>query len=148
TPSAAATANHELQTREARGAQRERQLVEQQRILEEEYRLLRRHAEPAPAPAAQEPVRSAWTPPPASVSQTIPSASTSAVAVDHAMAPGVRQPPAPANGTGVARPAPVRTPASAVRVASPGVRYSAAARLRREPPPSESMWARLRRGLF
>src|SRR2546430_3013053 len=57
--------------------------------------------------------------------------------------------PAAVVGAAPSRPAPVRPPAPAIRVgAAPGVRYSASARLRREPVAPESMWTRLRRGLF
>jgi len=160
TPGAPAVTTHELETREARLAQRERQLLEQQRILEEEYRLMRRHTDPPPTTPASEPSRPGWTtaapPPPA----TPPTQPTPAVAT--APAPEVpahssaftdslplRPVSAPSIAAAPARPAAVRTPAPAVRVAAAaGVRYSAAARLRREPVAPESMWTRLRRGLF
>ena len=150
TPMAAAAANHELQTREARVAQRERQLVEQQRILAEEYRLLRRNAEPPPAPPSAEPLRTGWTTsavapaPPPSIAAAAPAGIPGQPAMSAA---SVRMPAAPAMAAPVSRPAPVRAAGVAVRVGSPGVRYSAAARLRREPPAPESMWTRLRRGL-
>jgi putative secretion ATPase (PEP-CTERM system associated) len=167
TPGAAAVTSHELETREARLAQRERQLLEQQRILEEEYRLMRRH-EPAAATPAAEPVRTGWataaplpplpmpplppTPTTAPV-QTMPTVAASPV--PEALEPGARTVdalplhPPPVVAAASPRPTPVRTPAPAVRVATaPGIRYSAAARLRREPVAPESMWTRLRRGLF
>jgi len=162
TPTALATATHDLQTREAQVAQRERQLIEQRRILEEEYRLLRRHSEPiavAPPPAAPEPGRMGWTPPAPAMGATAapaPTAAATNVPASVAAAPTPTMTPSPAvtvpahvpisgatstwAGTG-------RTPAPAVRASAPsGVRYSTAARLRREQP--ESMWTRLRRGLF
>ena len=56
---------------------------------------------------------------------------------------------APAITVAHPRPAPSRQTAPAVHVAgSAGVRRGVAARLRREQAPPESMWARLRRGLF
>jgi general secretion pathway protein A len=126
-PSAAA---HELQTREARLAQRERQLAEQQRILAEEYRLIRRHVDAPPAPAPPEPARATWTATAAPLPVAAAASSPAAVSVP-------------------ARPAPSRAPAPAVRVAAPvGIRSTASARLRRDPRPPESMWSRLRRGLF
>jgi putative secretion ATPase (PEP-CTERM system associated) len=155
TPAAAATTNHELQTREAQIAQRERQLVEQRRILEEEYRLLRRHAEPLNAPAAPETGRTGWTQSAAATAAPLGSGPRPAPAAPPAPhSPAYQrlegqngQPPAPAPAA-APRYAPPRPAAAPVRVAPSSVRYGASARLRREPPPPESMWARLRRGLF
>jgi general secretion pathway protein A len=164
TPGAAAAASHQLETREARVAQRERQLVEQQRILEEEYRLMRRQAE-RPTTAAAEP-RPGWTTsaPDPSMAASLPTAAPAPDPISpdatggHASsplhgAPAVSSPhrpaPAPPPVPAPARQAQVRTAAPAVRIgAGSGVRYSAAARLRREPVAPESMWTRLRRGLF
>jgi putative secretion ATPase (PEP-CTERM system associated) len=139
TPAAAATTNHELQTREAQVAQREQQLVEQRRILEEEYRLLQRRAEPLPAAAAVAPTPGGWTP--AAPTPAPMGASASAPTQPAANTPGFHAPAAAS--VQPPRPTPQRPAPSAVRVAPPAVRYSAAARLRREPP--ESVWARLRR---
>jgi putative secretion ATPase (PEP-CTERM system associated) len=159
-PTTVAAATHELETREARLAQRERQLLEQQRILEEEYRLMRRHVEPAPAVAASDSSRTGWTTSgpagPAAATPLQPAASAAPSVVDSStasspLADALPLRPAAAAPLAAApvRPAPVRTSASAVRVgAAPGIRYSAAARLRREPVAPESMWTRLRRGLF
>jgi putative secretion ATPase (PEP-CTERM system associated) len=156
TPGAAAVTTHELETREARVVQRERQLVEQQRILEEEYRLLRRHAE-GPSDPPSEPARAGWTtavpaatpPAPSLPLNAAPAPSeVAASAAPLADALPLRPAPVPPIAAAPIRPAPVRTPAPAVRVAAPGIRYSAAARLRREPVAPESMWTRLRRGLF
>jgi len=151
TPAAAAAATHELETREARLAQRERQLVEQQRILEEEYRLVRREAD-RPSAALPEPPRAGWSVP-AGPSAAVPIAAAAAPqpVVPDPPPPGpppLRTPPPPTPIAAPPRPAPVRTPTPAVRVgAGPGVRYGAV-RLRREPVAAESMWTRLRRGLF
>ena len=152
TAASAATATHELQTREARLAQRERQLVEQQRILEEEYRLMRRKPEPSSAAAAPDMEGTGWTPV-AALSASVPLAASalptaSASNRSVAGAPPMKMPPA-SRVSAAPRPAPVRTAApAAAGGAPPGLRYGASARLRREPVVSESMWARLRRGLF
>jgi general secretion pathway protein A len=157
TPGAAAVTTHELETREARLAQRERQLVEQQRILEEEYRLLRRHTEPPSVQVPSEPARTGWTTAAPSPLETTPPAPAPVASVTpeppvptQSLADALPLRPAPVTpiAAAPARPAAVRTPAPAVRVAAPGIRYTAAARLRREPVAPESMWTRLRRGLF
>jgi putative secretion ATPase (PEP-CTERM system associated) len=130
TPAAAAAAPGaaELKTREAHIAQRERQLAEQQRILAEEYRLLRQRRE-TPAAAAQsiEPPRTTWTP----ASRPAPSAAA----------------PAPSVARRVAAVAPSPTaPVVARRTATVS---SAPARMVRPAPYSfESLWTRVRRGLF
>jgi putative secretion ATPase (PEP-CTERM system associated) len=125
---AAAPGAAELKTREAHIAQRERQLAEQQRILAEEYRLLRQHRE-TPAAAAQsiEPPRTTWTP----ASRPAPSAAA----------------PAPSVARRVAAVAPSPTaPVVARRTATVS---SAPARMVRPAPYSfESLWTRVRRGLF
>lgn len=151
TPANGATATHELQTREARLAQRERQLVEQQRILEEEYRLMRRKPEPSSAEATPDVGGTGWTPvavPSASVplaASALPTASASNRSV--VGAPPMKMPVSQLSAA--PRPAAVRPAAPAAGGgAPPGLRYGAPARLRREPVVSESMWARLRRGLF
>ena len=155
TPGAAAVTTHELETRETRVVQRERQLVEQQRILEEEYRLLRRHAE-GPSDPPSEPARAGWTTAAPATPATPSLPLSAAPALSEVAAPAapladalpLRPAPVPPIAAAPIRPATVRTPAPAVRVAAPGIRYSAAARLRREPVAPESMWTRLRRGLL
>jgi len=121
TPAAAVpAADPVLQAREARVAQRERQLAEQQRILAEEYRLLRQHREPPPAPLPRTETRSTWAAP----------GGFAVNAANRAPSPSMAR---ATNAVGTHRPA---------------VSVAAARRLRSEPHAAESVWSRLRRGLF
>jgi putative secretion ATPase (PEP-CTERM system associated) len=142
TPSSPAVAAHELERREALVAERERQLTEQQRILAEEYRLLRRQSPPESHAPVEQPApaftgTSGW--------QKAPIASPSYASVGAAAAR-----PATAPASSVLPPSRSMTQRTPASVGAPGgIRHTASAvRLRREAPAPESMWTRLRRGLF
>jgi len=98
---------------------------------------MRRHPEPPPAKGV-EPART-WAAAAGPLAPVNGAPSAPPMAVSNQPAVTVSHP----------RPAPSRATAPAVRVAaSAGIRRGASARLRRERPAPESMWARLRRGLF
>ena len=158
-PAAPASIDHEMATREARVVERERQLAEQQRILSEEYRLLRqqRAAEAAataataasPAQEAPEPV---W--PPASARQEAagelrlgrPDPARQEAAGELRLG---KPDPARQESPGerlLQKPTAAVAPKPERRVATPIV-YPPRL-LSPQPPPPDTMWTRLRRGLF